>query len=272
MNTSTGKPSLRAFRPRQFPDRERMGRDRDGGYVLPRRLVTSSAALLSLGVEADWSFEEALLAISPALEVTCVDGTTGPEIIRARVLKDLRRVLKQLRLLRAIEIARGLGKPAAFRRFFARHTFLKLMVAGRPGPGLATLEELLAQVRGGDPARWVLVKMDIEGSEYEVLAASRELWSRVAGLVIEFHELDRRWPQFEAEMTALLRHFHVAHVHGNNNNGCIPGTDVPLTLEITLVNKALCDGEPPPSADRYPLTGLDRPCKPRHPDLPVSFE
>ena len=115
MNTSTGKPSLRAFRPRQFPDRERMGRDRDGGYVLPRRIVTSSAALLSLGVEADWSFEETLFAISPALQVTCVDGTTGPGIIRARVLRELCRVLKQLRLFRAIEIARGLAEPAAFR-------------------------------------------------------------------------------------------------------------------------------------------------------------
>jgi hypothetical protein len=272
MNISTGKPSLRAFRPRQFPDRVRLGRDSDGGYVLPRRLATASAALLSLGVEADWSFEEALLAVAPALEVTCVDGTTGPEIIRARVLGNLARVLKQLRLLRAIQIARDLGKPAAFRRFFARHSFLKLMVAGHAGPGLTTLQELLTRVRGPNPARWVLVKMDIEGSEYEVLAASRQLWSRVAGLVIEFHQLDRRWPEFEAEMAELLQHFYVAHVHGNNNDGCVPGTAVPLTLEVTLVNKALCDAEPPLSNERYPLAGLDRPCKPRHPDLPLSFE
>ncbi|HUO79532.1 MAG TPA: FkbM family methyltransferase [Steroidobacteraceae bacterium] len=272
MNTSTGMPSLRAVRPRQFADRERLGRDHDGGYVLPRRMVTASQALLSLGVEADWSFEEALLAIAPGLEVTCVDGTTGPEIIRARVLKDLGRVLRQLRLLRAVQIARGLGKPAAFRRFFARHRFLKLMVAGRSGPGLATLAELLAAVRGGDASRWVLVKMDIEGSEYEVLAASRELWPRVAGLVIEFHALDQHWPEFEAEMAALGRWFHVAHVHGNNNDGCIAGTGVPRVLELTLVNRALCEGEPPPSTERYPLPGLDRPCKPGHPDLPLSFE
>ncbi len=272
MNTSTGKPSLRAYRPRYFPDRVRMGRDRDGGYVLARRMITSSQALLSLGVEADWSFEESLLAVAPALEVTCVDGTTGPEVIRARVLKELRRVLKQLRLVRAIEIARDLGKPSAFRRFFARHQFLKLMVAARPGPGLATLDELLTRVRGADPKRWVLVKMDIEGSEYEVLAASRERWSHVAGLVVEFHALDRRWPEFEAQMTVLLRSFHVVHVHGNNHDGCIPGTAVPLTLEITLVNKALCDGEPPPATERYPLPGLDRPCKRGHPDLPLSFD
>jgi hypothetical protein len=272
MNTSSGKPSLRAYRPRYLPDRVRMGRDHDGGYVLARRMITASQALLSLGVEADWSFEEALLTVAPALEVTCVDGTTSPEIIRARVLGDLRRVLRQLRLVRAVQIARGLAKPRAFRRFFARHQFLKLLVAARPGPGLATLEELLARVRGADHQRWVLVKMDIEGSEYEVLAASRELWSHVAGLVIEFHELDRRWPEFEAEMAVLLRSFHVVHVHGNNNCGCVPGTAVPLTLEITLVSRALCDGEPPPSTERYPLPGLDQPCKRGHPDLPLSFE
>jgi hypothetical protein len=272
MNTSTGIPSLRACRPRRFADLVRMGRDADGGYVLPRRMITASRALLSLGVEADWTFEEALLAVTPTLEITCVDGTTGPEIIRARVLKELGRVLKQLRFARAFEIARGLSKPRAFRRFFARHQFLKLMVAGRPGPGLVTLDELLARVRGADAGRWVLVKMDIEGSEYEVLAASHELWSRVAGLVIEFHAVDRRWAEFEAEVAVLMRSFYVAHVHGNNHDGCVPGTSVPLTLEITLINKALCEGEPPLSTASYPLPGLDWPCKRGHPDLPLSFE
>ncbi len=272
MNTSTGHPSLRAFRPRQFPDRVRLGRDHDGGYVLPERVVTAAAALLSLGVEADWSFEEAALARVPGLRLLCVDGTTGPEVIAARVRSELWRVLKRLRLLRALQIARTLGKPRAFRRFFERHEFLKLMVAPRPGPGLATLAELLARVRDGAPDRWVLVKMDIEGSEYGVLAASRDQWPRVTGLVVEFHELDRRWREFETEMQALLGTFYVAHVHGNNNDGCVPGTAVPLTLEITLVNRALCPAEPPPSTDTYPLAGLDQPCKRRHPDLPLSFE
>jgi hypothetical protein len=249
-----------------------MGRDRDGGYVLPRRVVTASQALLSLGVEADWSFEEACLAVAPALELCCVDGTTDADVIGARVRSELWRVLRRVRLLRALEIARDLGKPRAFRRFFARHQFLKLMVAARSGPGLVTLQTLLADLRGADRGRWVLVKMDIEGSEYEVLAASRELWSRVSGLVIEFHALDRQWPAFEAEMSALLRFFYVAHVHGNNNDGCVPGTDVPLTLELTLVNRALCESEPPASRDAYPLAGLDRPCKRGHADLPLHFD
>jgi hypothetical protein len=59
---------------------------------------------------------------------------------------------------------------------------------------------------------------------------------------------------------------------GRDRDGGVPDTTVPLTLEITLVNKALGEGEPPPSTDRFPPPGLDRPCKPGHPDLPLSFE
>jgi hypothetical protein len=271
MNASTGQPSLRAYRPRQFPDLTRLGRDHDGGYVLPRRIVTASRALLSLGVAADWTFEEAALGLVPGLAITCVDGTTGPAVIRARVRSELWRVLSRLRIGRALQIARDLGKPRAFEQFFAVHRFVPALVAPAAGPGLATLADLLGEVRAATPDGRVLVKMDIEGAEYDVLAASRGLWTHVAGLIIEFHALDRHWADFEREMAALAQDFVIAHVHGNNNDGCIPGSRVPLTLELTLVHRMLVESDLPPAPGPFPLAGLDQPCKPRHPDLPLDF-
>jgi hypothetical protein len=70
----------------------------------------------------------------------------------------------------------------------------------------------------------------------------------------------------------LSRSVHVARVPGNHDHGCVPGTGGAPTLAITLLNKAACEGAPPPSTDRYPLAGLDRPCRPGHPDLPFRFE
>jgi hypothetical protein len=271
MNPGTSTPSLRAYRPLRFPDLVRVGSDYDGGYVLPRSALTSSQALLSLGVEANWEFEAGALAVNPSLTITCVDGTTSAAIIRQRALRELGRAALRLRPVKAARMLRLLGRAREFRRFFARHAFLPLMVGPTPGPGAATLPDLLARVRGGDPSRWVFVKMDIEGSEYDSLAAAGRL-ARVAALVIEFHELGRNWPRFTATLAALSADFVVAHIHGNNHLGCIPGSSVPETLELTLVHRELVAGILPATSVAYPLPDLDRPCDRRRPDLALSFE
>jgi hypothetical protein len=272
MDAGTATLSLRPYRPRRFPDLVRVGSEFDGGYVLPLSAIRASQALLSLGVEENWAFEQGVLALNPSIRLTCVDGTTGPEQIRTKALRGMLQALLRLRAGKFVRMARLLHRPRAFRQFFARHEFLKLMVAGRSGPGAATLEELLQRVRQGDAQRWVLVKMDIEGSEYDALAACVGGLRRVAVLIVEFHALDRNWQRFAATMDALAGSFVIAHVHGNNYDGYVPGSHVPQTLEVTLVHRDLAAAAPPAASERYPLPDLDRPNNHRHPDLDLSFE
>lgn len=269
--TSTVSLSLRAYRPHPGADLVRVGNRYDGGYVLPLAAIRATQCVLSLGVEADWSFEEGMLNLNPALSLTCVDGTTGAEVIRARVRRELWRAVFRLRGGKVLRMLKLLNRHREFEAFFERHDFQKLMVAGAPGPGLATVDELLERVRGGDPQRWVLLKMDIEGTEYEVLPAVAERLQRVSALAIEFHQLDRNWARFEAIMAALAPTFYVAHLHGNNNDPYVRGTRVPLTVEITLVNRALIDPLPAPATASYPLPGLDAPNQPRRPDMALDF-
>jgi hypothetical protein len=272
MNPGSSSPSLRAYRPRQFPDLIRVGSAHDGGYVLPASALRASGALLSLGVEANWEFEEAALGLQPAIAITCVDGTTGPEVIRARALKELRRALLRLRPVKTLRMLKLLGRAAAFRRFFATHEFLPLLVAASDGPGTASLATLLAHVRGADPERWVFIKMDIEGAEYDSLAAAAGRLGRVSALAVEFHELGRNWSRFTATMSALADGFVIAHVHGNNCLGYVPGSRVPETLEVTLVHRALVPGILPATHTGYPLPALDAPNDRRRPDLALTFE
>jgi hypothetical protein len=272
MNPGSSTPTLRAYRPRQFPDLIRVGSAHDGGYVLPASALRASGALLSLGVEANWEFEEAALALNPALVVTCVDGTTGPSVIRARALREMGRAALRLRPVKFARMVRLLGRAFEFRRFFAVHEFLPLMVGAVDGPGTASLAGLLDHVRRGDAARWVLLKMDIEGAEYESLAAARGRLGRISVLAIEFHELERNWERFRATMRALEESFVIAHVHGNNCLGYVPGSGVPQTLEFTLVHRQLAPGILPTATARYPLPALDRPNDRRRPDLALDFE
>ncbi|HXQ31626.1 MAG TPA: FkbM family methyltransferase [Steroidobacteraceae bacterium] len=272
MNAGTAPLSLHRYRPRRFPDLVRVGSTFDGGYVLPLGAIRASQALLSLGVEENWEFEQEVLALKPSIRLTCVDGTTGPELIRTKAIREMLKALLRLRAGKFLRMARLLRRPRAFREFFAEHEFLKLMVAGRSGPGAATLEELLDRVRRGDPGCWVLVKIDIEGSEYDALAGRIEGLGRVAALIVEFHALERNWQRFAALLDALAARFVIAHVHGNNYGGYVPGSRVPQTLEVTLIHRDLAPVVPPPTSDRYPLPGLDRPNNHRHPDLELSFE
>lgn len=102
----------------------------------------------------------------------------------------------------------------------------------------------------GDSAG-LLLKMDIEGSEWEVLAdpANRAHLQQFSQIVIEFHKLLQKkdvkagipnLPLVElAAMRNLLQDFAVVHVHGNNCCGSVEVGEysIPWVLEATLVRR-----------------------------------
>ncbi|MCS6947207.1 MAG: hypothetical protein NZM12_06300, partial [Steroidobacteraceae bacterium] len=193
MNDRSCEPSLRSLRPRQFDDLLRCGAPGDGGYVLPRRLIAASDVLLSLGVGADWSFESDVLELKPDIELLCVDGTTSAERIAAQVRSDLWRAARRLRIGKFWRVWRLRDRPQAFREFFARHRLLPKLVRATAGPDAVTLPQLLAELNVGVAARRALVKIDIEGTEYEVLESAHAALGGVTGLIVEFHALERHW-------------------------------------------------------------------------------
>jgi hypothetical protein len=273
MSAGTPRPSLRAYRPVEIDNLVRIGRQFDGGYVVPRSLAEGSTTLLSLGVNDDWSFEEGVLALNPAVRVLCVDGSTGlGHLLKKSGQKavDMIGYLLSLQFGRLARNARYLAKPLAFRRFFSQHELLGKMVVPQPTPGAVTLTELLRRDQGDSPGSTIL-KIDIEGAEYEVLLASLQALGGVSLILVEFHDLGSNWIAFEVCMQSLMADFHVAHMHGNNFAGYIPGTRVPGALEVTLVRKSLVPGDPLPALRDYPRPGLDMPNRYGHPDLAIDF-
>lgn len=269
------RPSLRDVHPVHVDGLVRVGRDFDGGYVVPREVIGQSQALLSLGINDDWSFEEGALALNPRLVVTCVDGTTGlGRVVRKAGQKSVDMIghLLSLQLSKFVRDVRYFAKPLAFHRFFSRHELLPLMVTATDGPGTITLPTLMAKVTAGRADCRVLVKIDIEGAEYDVLSGPIDCLSQASALLVEFHRLNVNWPRFVACLSALRRTFHVVHVHGNNFDGCIEGTAVPQTLELTLVNRTLLPAAPAPATGLFPRAGLDMPNTRKRPDLPLQFD
>jgi hypothetical protein len=92
------------------------------------------------------------------------------------------------------------------------------------------------------------------------------------GLVVEFHDTDICADMFNGQLRRLRRDFEIVHVHGNNHGDLSIDGALPLTLEISFLNRRLFDE--PPSTYRGPLPRpeLDSPNDARRPDYAIDLE
>jgi hypothetical protein len=274
--------SLARWRPVAVDDLIRVGRAHDGGYVISGRCVDATRVLVGMGINDDWSFEEDFQRRNPDIRVIGVDGSvSGAAFDRHATQATLRAAgyfvrLKRWHMLDQMRTAaRWRERARAFREFFEqgdRMLYQKFVSdldddSHLTWSTLCRLEPLLAADR---PVPEVFAKVDIEGDEYRVLGDMLADAGRINGLVVEFHDCDL-WERFTELMDLAQDRFAVVHVHGNNWSSLIPGTNVPKTLEVSLVNRVLLATPISPSTARYPVPGLDMPNHPERLDYPLTF-
>ncbi len=129
-------------------------------------------------------------------------------------------------------------------------------------------DTLAAQLRrNGDASRRVVVKMDVEGAEWEsLLATPREVLERIDQLTLELHEKSVDLWTYYLVVMKLKDVFHIVNLHFNNY-ACRPGLDPfpSWAYEVLLVNKRFGEA----SRDTSPVLRphpLDTPNDPRTPD------
>jgi hypothetical protein len=103
-----------------------------------------------------------------------------------------------------------------------------------PGVQIASLDEALAIATLNLPSdSQIFVKLDIEGSEYNLIESIISNSDLISGLVMEFHHIGENYQLFVDALSKLNTNFQVAHVHVNNfGNLSIEG--LPDVLEITF--------------------------------------
>lgn len=276
-------PNLECVRPQPVTDLVRVGRPVDGGYVLPERAVLACTHLIGMGISDDWSFEEDLLERNPSAQLVAVDGSVSVKRFGRAALNKL--VFACSRLLKGeikrarralLEAKWSVATALKFGRFFAGadRLFVEKMVrADRSADGI-TWAEVLALLRPEtNRPKSIVLKVDIEGGEYDLLPDLLRESQDVSLLVIEFHDCGTRWREFEFAIEQLKVLFAVVHVHGNNYIPLIPGTDVPDVLEITLLKRDLFTEADVFSSHttEYPIRGLDFPNDASKVDYPLTF-
>lgn len=211
---------------------ERFGSPNDGGYLL--------CANLSDGVESAYSY-----GIGPRDDWGCdVSKRFGVAIQQYDCFDP--------------------GRPACSGGRFAFHDEC---IAGsarvESGKRFDTLEHQIAA--NGDGGKRLLVKIDVEGAEWESLLATPDaVLERIDQLPMELHGVNEE--RFLEAVRKLKRTFYVANLHVNNWS-CAEGFDpfpAPV-FQVLLVNKRIgvVDSSAPSPA---PRSMLDAPDNPNGPD------
>lgn len=249
--------------PSIVPDLIRVGRWEDGGYIVPYSAVQSAQALISCGINRDWSFEQNFSAINPSAVIHGYDDSISLEMFRRQFQAGLLKAVTG-RLPRA---AAGdlLWRWRDFHAFFgskARH-YQEKIVRKEEGQAEATLDKAFSRI---DADRRVFLKVDIEGREYEIIDAVLEHANRMTAVAMEFHKTGLRRAEFCKSVRDLQREFEIVHLHGNNCGPRAPD-GLPEYLEITFVPRT---GAVLAKRTELPIP-IDRPNDFHRADYPLRF-
>ncbi len=259
---------LKNIRPLTFEGKTRVGRLSDGGYVLLEEQLRRTRVLLSFGVATDWSFEEEFFVRAGGPRVLMFDHSTSFPLILANIAA---KILK-FEWSKAAHYVRAAVRYVGFIVMNGRVTLVRKFLGTSRSPLYVEFGDVLAMVENRPTdGHGIFVKLDIEGGEYDLLPVIAEHSGVINGLAIEFHDLDRLGARLDEVMTGLAGRFAVVHVHGNNYTGLVPGTHLPVSIEVTLVNRDLAGTGRLPAAGPFPTPGLDYPNDPSAEDYLLDF-
>ena len=208
----------------------RLGKDNDGGYLVPKEDVKSSEMLISFGINDDWSFEKDFYAIKKS-KILAYDASVNSLLFLKNVIKNLFKFYKPHMFINACNIY------FSYKRFFRdEKTHKQKFLSNKIGPNYLSLDDVLIEA-GSDKA---YLKIDIEGDEYRILDDIIYHQNLFTGLVIEFHDFDLNIDKVESFCERF--NLNVVHIHVNNFGQIIQNNFLPTVIEVTFsTTKELLD-------------------------------
>ena len=233
----------------------RIGSDNDGGYLVESLSFSDSKVLLSGGYGDDFSFEKSSLTFSNFQSVYLYDYSISWKTIFSDLFTKLPLSLI-LHLFGRIHnsCSRFTKNMLEFSKMtiHPRVHYLRKMLTSQistplSGVQIASLDEALdLATHNLSSGSEIYLKLDIEGSEYDLIESIVRNADLISGLVMEFHAIDKNYDLFLDALSKLNASFLVAHVHVNNF-GKLSVDGLPSVLEITFtkleysINRTLKD-------------------------------
>ena len=252
---------LKDFQPFNYDNLARRGSTNDGGYLLPADI--SAQFLISLGLGDDWKFELDLIKHKQVSKFIVFDHSVTL-LNLLRILTNKKRKFKAF-IYRAIVLI----------RYFRDFTFLRKPHVKKKITKYGSIEnsreidlkEIFKEFVV-DPKSTIILKIDIEGSEFDIIEQVLEFSSQTLILIIEFHEILKQKDKFKTSLELLKLKFSLIHTHVNNY-GEIDEFSIPNVCEFTFINHSIYreNGK----VSRLPRIGLDSPSTPGRPDQEIIF-
>ena len=225
------------FKPNHLYDLIRLGRNNDGGYLVGKNSVLNTSALISFGIHDDCSFEKDFKNLNPT-KVLCFDYTVDNKFWFKKFRRALRKFFKgEIWLIKEFFF-----NIYNYKKFFNKGDsfFYKKKIVGKNDNDLQSNEININKIiKNFDLKPKFFLKIDIEGSEYEILQDIISSSSYINALVIEFHDVHLNLNK----ITNFIENIDLKliHVHPNNNSNCV--NNIPIVLEFSFERNPIMVGD-----------------------------
>lgn len=202
------------------PSLFRFGSIGDGGYYLKPETIKSSGILISGGISSNLEFEYDIFRFNKTIDIVMIDPTvSGFKLI----LKGLARLFfkkpDKIRYLFNALIFNYLVKQI-------RCSHLKLWLQ-KP---VSLLKLIETKVSANSK---ILLKLDIEGGEYDFLDEISNNTHRFSAMVFEFHDMHLHHQKVYEFIKKCNSEFSLVFI-GENPSGGYASSNQPKCIEITL--------------------------------------
>jgi hypothetical protein len=198
----------------------RIGSIRDGGYYVTKRLIEDSDFLISGGISYNVEFEKDFKEINPLCKIILIDGSF---IMLTYLLRPFYWFFFKRSYVKKIG---GLIDMLILK---SQTIFIKKFLGTYNG---ITLTNVFTTYIDNDKNGYL--KLDIEGSEYELLEEVLLFKNQIIGLSIEFHDV----PNHIHEINTFIGNLEMDMIGFNiNDTGGLSDSKIPNTIELSFANR-----------------------------------
>lgn len=249
------------FRPSEMRDLIRVGSKNDGGYIIPARLKFDF--LISFGLGDNWDFEKDSLSRGIVKDFVVYDHSVSFETLLKKFLRSIKRFIQDPK-----NSVYRLSILLEYIVFFRNKNHYKLKVVRKANASNEISAQEILEYYADDFKSGIL-KIDIEGGEWEILNLLGPHMENIDLIILELHDFDANFQNYLKWKKRLSSKYELVHAHINNFSK-LGKNSIPEVMEMTFVNKAMVQilGK----RHSIPVANLDAPCTPNRPDYVCDFE